>query len=145
MATTAIKAVKKWMQRGWQLEKEIRALMETKEQLKADAYRITGSVSRAKVQTSRGKGAENVWARLADFDKRITARIDELCAIKAEITDAISCVSDSEWRAILQMRYVNFEKWDKIADMVHCDRATAFRIHDRALEDVATRCDYILW
>lgn len=65
-----------------------------------------------------------------------------------EIEGAINNISDREERMLLQLRYVDRYSFDYISLRMHISRATAFRIHARALlhlvipDDHLTKCPY---
>ena len=72
--------------------------------------------------------------RYADFAAQVDAQIDKLIDIKQEIAAVIAEVPDTTLRTLLTKRYLNFEKWEKIA--VDLDRTLRWvmRLHGRALQ-----------
>ena len=116
---------KDWLNRGWALDREITAL----ESAKRRAYdRCVSGV--ASVSGAPGGGL----SRYADFAAQVDAQIDKLIDIKQEIAAVIVEVPDTTLRTLLTKRYLNFEKWEKIA--VDLDRTLRWvmRLHGRALQ-----------
>lgn len=89
-----------------------------------------------KVQTSGAKDTlgETVVKIIALKDD-INARIDELVKQKADAMRRIQNVPDQDQQNILIARYVNGEKWEKIAVDLNFSIAQIYRIHGAALLD----------
>lgn len=125
--------VKEWLNRGYRLEREIRRL--SNERVKAyERIFERGGNDGEKVQTSKTNRTEELYARYLEYDEKLNKRIDELYRVKAEILTAVDAVEDSLLREILIARYINFQKWETIADMVGYDVRHVYRLHRRALD-----------
>lgn len=126
--------VKEWLNRGYGLEREIRRI--TNERLKAYAQ-LFGKACKGseKVQTSRINRTEEQYIKYLEYDEKLNKRIDELYDIKQEILTVIDNVEDNRLRELLIARYVNFQKWEEIADSFGYDVRHIFRLHRRALAE----------
>lgn len=58
---------------------------------------------------------------------------EELIAVK----EMISRIEDVRARAILSRRYISCQHWDSISYEMRLDRRWIFRLHDRALDEIA--------
>ena len=125
---------KEWLKRGWKLDREINALLRTKEETRERLMSITAGYAGEPVQGTRDP---HRYDRLAELDDKIDQRIDQLVAIKQEILDAINQVPDERYRTLLIERYVNCKTWEQIAvDMNYSFRWT-MRVHGQALLEIA--------
>lgn len=97
------------------------------------------------VQTSGPKNAlEETIAKIDTLERKINARIDELVERKADAMRRIQNVPDQDQQNILIARYVNGEKWEKIAVELSFSIAQVYRIHGAALLDFAEKNPDIL-
>ncbi len=122
---------KDWLNRGWALDREITAL----ESAKRRAYdRCVSGVASVSGAPGGGGASDGGLSRYADFAAQVDAQIDKLIDIKQEIAAVITEVPDTTLRTLLTKRYLNFEKWEKIA--VDLDRTLRWvmRLHGRALQ-----------
>ena len=88
---------KQWLSRGYDIDKEINALLLAQVRLRASMMHVTPAYSGdVRVQTSivRGDQTETAIDRLTELEKRINERIDSLTAVKAEILSAIAKVGN---------------------------------------------------
>ena len=109
----------KWLERGRDIDKEIRALHHAKERAYSDATRITSfmdSVRSAKGRAplSGGRHADAL-ARVYEFEEMIENRILALYTVKHEIHTEIDKITDPRYRTLLIHRYINLSNWERIA------------------------------
>lgn len=132
-------AVKAWLNRGYNLDKEISTLLSTRAQLEAEATRVTQRPSEiGRVQASGQNSRETVYTSLADLRDTINRRYAELNNTRKEIIRAIADVDDSQYRTLLIQRYVCFRRWEQIAaDMHYNMRYLCGELHTAALTAVA--------
>jgi DNA-directed RNA polymerase specialized sigma subunit len=127
---------KEWLKRGWKLDREITALLRTKEETRERLMSITAGYAGEPVQGTRDP---HRYDRLAELDDMIDQRIDQLVQIKAEITDAIARVQDSRYRTLLTERYLRYRTWEQIAVDMNYTWRRVMQLHGEALlamEDV---------
>ena len=111
--------VKEWLNRGWELNKEINQLLESQHKAFAKATKSTATSEGERVQKSAGNSMEHKFINYAAYSEMVDERIDVLYAIKQEILEAVNKVNDSTLRTLLIARYINFKKWEKIACEMH--------------------------
>lgn len=98
-----------------------------------------------KVQTSGPKDTlGETIVKIMSLEDDINARIDELVDMKKDAFNRIGNVSDKDQQNILIARYVNGEKWEKIAVDLNFSIAQVYRIHGAALLDFAEKNPDIL-
>lgn len=89
-----------------------------------------------KVQTSGPKDTlGGTIVKIMSLEDDINTRIDELVQQKADAMRRIQNVPDQDQQNILIARYVNREKWEKIAVELNFSIAQIYRIHGAALLD----------
>ena len=89
-----------------------------------------------KVQTSGPKDTlGGTIVKIMSLEDNINTRIDELVQQKADAMRRIQNVPDQDQQNILIARYVNMEKWEKIAVELNFSIAQIYRIHGAALLD----------
>ena len=127
---------KKWLMRGWEINKEINTLLEEKERAFALACSMTAPTDHERVTTTRSNTSEDKFVRYADYEKEIDRRIDELYQIKLEILSAIELVNDSTLRKLLIKRYLQFKTWEQIAVEMNYSWRQIVRLHGKALQKI---------
>lgn len=66
---------KEWLMRGWEINKEINALLEEKERAFSRACSVTAPTDREHVTTTRRNTFEEKTVRYADYEKRLTVEL----------------------------------------------------------------------
>ena len=124
---------KEWLNRGWALDREITAL----ESAKRRAYdRCVSGVASVSGAPGGGGASDGGLSRYADFAAQVDAQIDKLIDIKQEIAAVIAEVPDTTLRTLLTKRYLNFEKWEKIAVDLNYSWRWTMKMHKQALQAV---------
>ena len=129
---------KHWLNRGFKLQPEKKNIIDEIEMIRNGMTSIKAiDYSADIVQHSVGNG----FAEKLDGDiERISAledRLGRLSATEKEIAEAIDKLADSKRRAVLNWRYVQFLKFDEIAEKMSYDVRQVYRIHDCGINDVS--------
>lgn len=75
-----------------------------------------------------------VVAKAADMQAELEGDIDRLIELQKEIVDVINTVSNTKYRELLIMRYIEGLKWEEIAEQFHFkDARQIYRLHGYAL------------
>ena len=72
--------------------------------------------------------------RMIDLKDRISAERAEYFEKKQEIVNQIYLLEDSRYIDILVKRYVEFKRWEDIADEMHYSMDRVFQLHREALQ-----------
>lgn len=122
-----------WLNRGYKLNETIKLL----DKAKMRAYDIavgTAIELKEKVQESHGNSVENKLVTYADYCRDIDKHKTKLFRILKEITGVIMQVEDSTLRNLLICRYINFETWNNIAEILHYGERQLYRLRRKALK-----------
>lgn len=138
-----INDAKRWLYRGWNLNREIVAL----KKLKNETYAaLTSGVATPDAAPGGGSDPHKLehYAGLSDL---IDRRVNELTEIKAEILQAIQQVDDSRYRTLLLDRYTRFMRWEQVAEEMHYSFRHVLKLHEEALtvfsEKIAWNSTYL--
>lgn len=130
---------KQWLQRGWKLENELKALEEAKRQAWERVTGITAKLSEDKVQIGEHNGQEEALARYIDYQRLLDEQTDRLIDIRTEITKAIFALENSTQRALLLKRYLEFKPWEQIAEeMNYSEEYVRKELHLTAITELKT-------
>ena len=107
---------------------------------RVDRLRAKLEAGRMSKITGMPRGGSEDWTATADklieLEKRVNARIRELCALKHAAMDAIDRVDDARLREVLELYYLDGYKWDKVIKIMELDERQVFRLHGRALQKI---------
>lgn len=128
---------KEWLNRGWELDKEINQLLISQERAFSRALKSTAAADGERVQQSRRNSSEDKFISYAEYSAMADKRIDELYEIKKEILAAVNRVKDPTLRTLLIARYINFKTWERIAEEMHYSYVhVVHNLHPRALNEI---------
>ena len=124
---------KQFLSRGRWIEREISALMRTRDETRDRLTHIT--------QSYDGDGAQSTkdphkFDALVELEYKLDERIDELCAVKTEILDTICKLEDSRERLALQLYYIDMKSWEQVAVELHYAWQQTMRIRKSAIAHV---------
>ena len=96
-------------------------------------------LTKEKVSNTRNPEAPfvNTITKLVDLEKETDVKISELLDLRMEIREAISLIEDAKRILVLRYRYIDFMKWEDIAEKMDYSLKSIHRIHLAALDDVA--------
>lgn len=124
-----------WLERGWQLNKEIEELRETKMNIWERCTNITPTLSH---EMKGGASNPHKFEALAMYSDAIDQRCDELARVSHEIFSAICRLpldtESNKYRRLLQYRYLNFYTFEKIAVLMDYSWRHVHRVHNEALK-----------
>ena len=129
---------KAFLNKGYRAKERIeakRARIASWQQL---AESITAELSDMPAGVGPSKIVENSVCNIVDLQKEISEDIQELIKIEHEISLAInSFVLSPTYKAVLEMRYLNYYKWEEIAFKLSYTFNWTLAIHKRALSTIA--------
>ena len=79
---------------------------------------------------------EKILVKIIDLENEVNDDIDKLVDLKREIMTVINSVDDEDCQVLLEKRYICLQEWQEIADDMHVDLRTVYRIHGKALNKV---------
>ena len=126
--------IKKWLRRGWNIDRRIEELIEEKDKAFA---RVTGTVASNDGNESQriagGNSSEAKMLKYSEYSIILDQMIDELVYTKAEIMDVIKQIEDIRLQQLLVLRYIRFYEWEKIAEKMMYNYRHVLRLHGMAL------------
>ena len=129
---------KKYLQQAFYLNQLIETNKYELERLRELSVSVQSpNLTDDRVQTSAptDKIGETV-ARIVDLEVVILSDIDRYVKTKKEIRKVLSGVKDDKLKLILQKRYLNFDKWEKIAEDMNLEVRWVYILHKDALKAV---------
>ena len=80
-------------------------------------------------------GSDRAAAKISILQEKINRDIDSLVNLKDEITCRISQLSKPEYQTVLELRYLCFWSWEKIAVNMHYHQLYIYELHRAALKE----------
>ena len=81
-------------------------------------------------------GSDSITAKIMTLQEETDRDVDELVALKKEIMAMIRRVSKPEYQTLLELRYLCFWTWEKIALNMHYSRSQLFNLLPCALKEI---------
>jgi len=104
---------------------------------RVDRLRAKLEAGRMSKITGMPRGGSEDWTATADklieLEKRVNARIRELCALKHAAMDAIESVEESRLREVLELYYIDGFSWEQIGETMEISDRHVRRLHGIAL------------
>lgn len=128
--------VKEYLTQGYYLDKRINSALREVTSLRRLALSISSPGFEEHYNPNRPKEAafarilEKIWVQ----ENAINDEIDRLIELKREISHTIDQLDDVTEQMVLRFRYVNFMKWDEVAEAMDLQTRQLFKIHRRALK-----------
>ncbi len=133
MAVESMENVKKWLNRGYRIYDNIKALEKAKQRAWEMATSTT-PVLHERVQESHGNGTENKITAYLQYVNQIEQSKTKLFIVLSEIEDTIMRVEDNILRSLLTYRYLDFMTWENIAVEMNYSYMQVCRLHGKALQ-----------
>lgn len=132
---------KEFLNRGYQSRIRIRAKKERIENWRRIAESITAAIKPVAAFSSMpSKKVEDCVCNIIELQEEIQEEIDGLVQVEREISRAITkAVEDPTLRALLEMRYLNYLKWEEIAVRLDVTFRWTMTLHRRALEEFSSK------
>jgi hypothetical protein len=116
------------------LDRRINRKLEEKERWKSKAEKVTSTIT----DMPRGKDEENqrelAIAEMMDCEKEAVTMIDYFVDLGREIQSVIDTVENDDLRILLEYRYIDGHKWEKIAVEMNYDYQYIFELHRKAIK-----------
>ena len=106
------------------------------EVLQTKAERSTVSFDGMPKAAANPHARENSVVSVADLSSDIERDIVQMLDLQHDIGNAIAAVQDSKLQSILELRYLAFLPWKKVADVFGYSVSSTIRLHGDALKEV---------
>lgn len=129
--------IKEYLEQARYLDMQINSKLEQVSALNELATKCTAVMAGMPHSPSKNTSqmADTV-VKIIDMENEINSDIDRLVDLKNEISEKINSIPNSEYRTVLEKRYLCFKRWETIAVEIGCSVRSVFRIHDNALNDL---------
>ena len=127
---------KEYMEQARYLDMQINSKIEQVRTLNELATKVTTVYSDMPHSPNKNTGRmEETIAKIIDLEHEIDRDIDALVDLKQEIIHIVNSIESAEYRTILEMRYLQFKKWEQIALSMSTNLRWVYRMHGRALNE----------
>ena len=131
--------VKEYLNQVRYLDKEIDAKIDHLESIESKVNRVTMVMSdmpRSPLPDNTKR--ENLLVKMIDLKWEINNDIDRLVDAKREINEFLGTLGRGRHRLLLELRYINYCTWERIAEIMDVSLSTVYRIHGSALVEAET-------
>lgn len=135
-----VKEARRFLEQAFYLDKRIEKKAEEIARMKA---RLQKSAPQISDMPRGGSGADwtDAAVKIIEYEQQVNAEIARLCEIKRRIGEVIDRVEDARYRTLLEMRYRNYYRFEKIAVEMNYSFDRVRHLHQEALETVAGKID----
>ena len=124
------------LSQAYHIDRRINAKLEQVATLNALATKATATYSDMPKAPGKAHSRENIIVKIVDLQNTINADIDSLVDLKTDILRLIKTIPSVEHRTLLELRYICFEPWEKIASTMNYSLQHIFRLHSGALRSL---------
>lgn len=129
---------KEYLQQVYAAERKIKYLQSRREQLRSEMFSVkspAGSMNPDKVQSSiTGDKLERLIARVDTLERGIVDELNRLFELQERISKEIDRVQKQKYRYVLRARYINFQRWERIAVDMDVSVRYVYMLHGQALQ-----------
>ena len=123
------------LKQAYYIDVRIDNKLEQMEALNALATKATTTFGNEPVSGTRDvHKREETICKIVDLQNEINADIDNLVDMKRELRKTIESIPNVDYRTVLELRYLNFRKWEEIAVTMGYRLRNVHYIHDKAIE-----------
>lgn len=122
-------------------EKMIKIKLDKIEETRELALRVNCALIPEKVQGGcRVAIVEKTALKVVELTKQLEKQVDEYRALQRRVFKLIDAVKNDVQQKVLELRYIHFMKWEKIADVMNYTRDSIMKNHIKGLNTIA---DYL--
>lgn len=131
-------SAKDYLSQAYRIDQRINSKIEQVQSLRALSTKATATLS--DIPPSKGTRnihrMEDIIVKMMDMEAEINADLNRLIDLKREIITIVKCVEDPELQTLLELRYLCFKTWEKIAVEINWSIRQVYYMHDEALREV---------
>ena len=129
---------KEFLQQAYFLDRQADLLLKKSELLRKSLY--GHGRSDTPCRSANSDGFSRTIAKVVDYEKKADELVRKLVNVRLEIEIAVAKVPDSRQREVLERRYLLYQGWNEIAEIMGYSQRQVFRIHREALQKVVIEC-----
>ena len=130
---------KEYLSQAYHIDQRIDCKMEQIKSLRELATKANSVISDMPKDNYDKQIMEKNIAAIIDLEREIDNDVSNLISLKREIMNAIKSVDNSEYKTLLELRYLCFNKWETIALAMKYGRDTIYKIHQQALKNISQK------
>lgn len=128
---------KEWLGRYRNLQGDIERTESEIQRWRAKAENVTRLLSDMPKGGQGRNQLEDAVCAIYELEQELSGQILESIAVRKEIAAAIEAVKNPVYRELLKRRYIDGDKWERIAvEMNYCYKHVVHMLHPRALHKV---------
>lgn len=128
---------KEYLSQAFRLDQRINSKLEQIASLNALAVKCTSTLSGMPRNPNHGSSAaSDAIVKIIDLQTEINDDIDRLVDLKRELVKTIKAVDDTEYRILLELRYLCFKTWEQIAVEMNYRVRNIHILHSEALKKI---------
>ncbi len=128
--------VREYFEQIKELERQIKTKHDQIMHLKEIAIRATSVIEACRTSgTYKRSKMANAVEEMVDIERTIEKDIDRLNRLYKQISGVIVKIDNESYRELLTLRYLCNKKWEDIAERMHFDTRSVYRIHSKALAE----------
>lgn len=125
---------KEYLSQAYRIDQRINSKLEQVGSLRALATKATATISNTPPSGSRDiQPMESIIIKIFALENEINADIDALVDLKREIVGVIKSIENPEYQTLLELRYLCFFSWEKVAVEMDYDLRYLHKLHGKAL------------
>lgn len=126
--------VKEYLSQAYRIDQRINSKLEQVCSLRTLATKATSTISDTPPSGSRNvKTMESIVVKIVDLENELNEDIDTLVDLNREIVGIIKKIDNPEFQTLLELRYLCFHSWERVAVEMGYDLRYIHKLHHKAL------------
>jgi DNA repair exonuclease SbcCD ATPase subunit len=125
---------KEWLNRYKSICRRILNKGEELENYRSMATKITQAWSDMPKAQSNENRIEVITEKIIEVESQINDELDELQSVRTEIENAINQIPNETYQELLERRYIQGQRWERIAIEMMYDYRYVLKLHGKALQ-----------
>lgn len=130
---------REYLSQAYHIDQRINSKIEQVASLRDLSFKATATLTDMPGGSRNVHSKENIVAKMMDLENEINADIDNLVDIKRDVVSMINSVDNKDCQLLLEMRYLCFMPWERIAIEMQRSLRSIYRLHDKALEKISQK------
>lgn len=128
---------KEYLSQAYWLDRRINSMIAQVDSLNLLVEKVTSTITGMPKNPSPSQSPmADAICRIIDLEREITDEIDRLVDLKVEISRRIKSVERTEYRLVLELRYLCFRSWEDIAEEMDYTVRNIHILHGEALQEI---------
>lgn len=130
---------REYLSQAYHIDQRINSKIEQVASLRDLSFKATATLTDMPGGSRNVHSKESIVAKMMDLENEINADIDNLVDIKRDVVSMINSVDNKDCQLLLEMRYLCFMPWERIAIEMQRSLRSIYRLHDKALEKISQK------